>query len=237
MKNFKLKSFVFNLMAIVMVTVFLSSCEDNKLVEDKPQGYIEENTDKSPMQTQGMFKKELVLSDETGKNEVTLSISCDDKEILALHNSGSLIIKPIFEGETSENSFNENIEKDVELSEFPELHIELVSKNLEKDAVGFDLLIQIPETEIASRGWYSGGPYNFYSWVAPHSFYVKPKNNSNCVSAWFYYTPNKANSWKYCWGGCSGYYLCNYTHSKYWNNNSYDTRLKAQGNSFYVSWY
>jgi len=237
MKNFKLKSILFSLATIVMVTVFLSSCEDDRVETEKPEGVVEENIDNSLMQTQGAFKKEIVLKDETGKNEVTLSISCDDKEILALHNEGSLIIKPIFETDKSENSSYETPETDVELSDFADVHIELMSKKLEKDAVGFDLLIQIPDTEISARGWYSGGPYNFYSWVAPHSFYVKPKNNSNCVSAWFYYTPNQASSWKYCWGGCSGYYLCNYRHSKYWNNNSYDTRLKAQGNNFYVSWY
>jgi len=237
MKNFKLKSIFFSLLAVIMVTVFLSSCEDDPVENEKPYGFVENNEDSSLMQTEGEFKKQVVLKDETGKNEVTLSISCDDKDILALYNEGSLIIKPVFERRTSENSLHETPEKDVELSKFPEVHIELVSKKLEKDAVGFDLHIQLPETSINARGWYSGGPYNFYSWVAPHSFYVKAKNNSNCVSAWFYSTPNKANSWKYCWGGCSGYYLCNYTHSRYWSNNNYDTRLKAQGNNFYVSWY
>jgi len=226
-------------MAVVTVTVFLSSCEDDKVQQEKPLGFVEENNDNSLMQTEGAFKKEIVLKDETGKNEVKLSISCDDKEILALHNEGSLIIKPTFEKKPSENNFSETIETDVELSDFPEVHIELISEKLENDAVGFDLLIQIPETQTNARsdGWYSGGPYNFYSWYGEHSFYITPKNNSNCVSAWFYYTPNQASTWQNCWGPCSGYYLCNYAAGVYWNDNNYDTRLKAQGNNFYVSWY
>ena len=166
-----------------------------------------------------------------------LVVSSDNEEILDLYNDKSLIVEPVFEkpASTDEHEFGEGIDV---AGDIPGVHIELLNKSLESDAVGFRLLVDLPETNSnKGAGWYSGNKY-FYSYYANHYFRVKPQNNSNCVSAWFSQKWNN-QSWsqRSCWGPCNGYYLCNYQVTKFSSNSSKDYRLQANGNSFYVYWY
>lgn len=82
MKILKLKSILLSLVAVVMVTVFLSSCEkdranlsDTEAPRNEEQAFS--NKDNLP-------NKEITLSDELG-NSVTLKISTEDKELLNLY--------------------------------------------------------------------------------------------------------------------------------------------------------
>jgi len=229
MKNLKVNLGLLSLLAVIAVSVFFTSCEQEEIV------LLDETV--LEIASESKFKKEITLTDVSKKSSVVLVVSSDNEEILDLYNDKSLIVEPIFEKPTTidEGEFVGGIEV---ADDIPGVHIKLLGKSLKSGAVGFRLLVDLPETGYAKgSGWYSGNKY-FYSTVGSHHFYVAPRNSSNCVSAWFSQKWNW-NSWadRSCWGPCSGYYLCTTGKDKSSSNRLKDYRLQANGNDFHVYWY
>jgi len=77
MKTLKLKSILFSLMAIAMLTVFLSSCEKDTLSLDTPI-----NLEKAP------FNKEVVVKNKDGI--FTFDVSSNNKKIMSAFNENSI---------------------------------------------------------------------------------------------------------------------------------------------------
>lgn len=115
------------------------------------------------------------------------------------------------------------------------VHLKVLESHLGEGVKGLELSLEEEAAKTNLSGTYSGGPYYFYSYDAPHYFRVTPVNG-NCVSAWLY---EKGSSWQFVsWaGGSGGNYLCRYSWAASSSVTSKDYRLKAVGARFSVYWY
>lgn len=140
MKILKLKSILFSLMTIVMITVFLTSCEhdlippdlnNSEQVEDKNQHIAALNIDNLP-------SKEITLSDESGSNNVTFRIATENEEVLALYTD-----------KTFEVDFSEVTNENSSIQAFPDANPpnELLDNPSEE---GIDVFFQIAGLELRS---------------------------------------------------------------------------------------
>lgn len=116
------------------------------------------------------------------------------------------------------------------------VHLRVVESSLGDGVKALDLSLEAHESAKTDLyGVYSGGPYYFYSYDAPHYFRVTPLEGK-CVSAWLY---EKGSSWQFVsWaGGSCGNYLCRYAWAASSSVSTKDYRLKAIGSKFSVYWY
>jgi hypothetical protein len=249
MKKFNLIPVFF---AVIMAVFFFASCEKEVMTDVVTET---NNSEILPTDnTVAKYQKEVTLKDVTGKNTVKLLISADKQEILDRYDNNSFNLNPLFdkpnkpseeiveEVDTPPNTIASTPPTDTdEYKEENAVHIQLMEKQLASDAKGFNLEVnneKIGAGKTDNYGYYNGGPYYFYSWVADHYFYITPNNSSgtNSVSAWFYWIYNGAC----CWGSAYRYRYMN----SYWNteiqsstDNGIDMRMRAQGTNFYVYWY
>lgn len=191
-------------------------------------------TDSQQSQLQpGKYRHTIELED--GANSTTLIVSSDNEAALAEFES-HIAMKATAASEAADDLQATAAETfgGQHLSEENAIHISTMSSRLEPGMQGFKLEVgdSIATGKVA---YYSGGPYYFYSYSAPHYFRVTPLNG-RCVSAWL---QQKGSTWTYCsWaGGSGGNYLCTRSWAASSNVNSLDYRLKAQGARFDVYYY
>ncbi len=227
MKQFRLSFATAILPAIFTLFLTFTSCQKD----------LQEEAVNSQLQSlPGAFKRTVTLHD--GTTSVTLGIASDKLDRLTDFEAG-LSIKS-----TAELSLESPLNNEIAaaegvptaIDETNAVHIMVITKELADGMQGFQLEVReqastAGKTQLSDT--YSGGPYNFYSWEAPHHFYVTP--SGRCVSAWFFQAGSSWTpvSWK---GGAAGYYLCTQSRTLNSSDNGHDFRLKAQGDHFYVNW-
>jgi hypothetical protein len=210
---------------LVSATGFLG-CEREK---------VEPAENQVPVLQQGKYRHVIALQD--GPNTATLAISSDNAEALAEFEANVRMkaLTADAAGAEAPQMTSEPVTMPL-LTDENAVHISVLSSELEATMEGIELSLEdanaTGKTDL--YGTYSGGPYYFYSWAAPHYFKVTPLGR--CVSAWL---QQAGSSWTYCsWaGGSGGNYLCNYAWAASSSVNSLDYRLRAQGQNFSVYWY
>jgi|GEM_PF-2036945 len=96
MKILKLKSILFSLMAIGVVTIFLTSCEKTNIHNSN----VPEIKDQISLNVNDLPSKEITLNDDSG-NSLILKVSTEDKALLALYTDE--VLKAEFGKVDSEN--------------------------------------------------------------------------------------------------------------------------------------
>jgi len=220
MKNLKLG--LFSLLAILAISVFLTSCEEGQLTTEQ----VETEQD---FRVSAKYQKKITVTDASGLNSVVLGISSDNKEDFDLHVEQAYSLTPLSKDELEEIEKNRNTERretnfDLEIPDDSEgVHIEVLSKKIEDNAVALDLYIYAPYPgRNAKAGGYSSSPNWHYSWAGPHDFYFYSNNGKFCSG--YQIIDNGAC----CWQGYNWIrFKCSYTEDGiYEDSNSYDTRAR-----------
>lgn len=181
--------------------------------EKEEQVSIEETDDlisNSSSDNEGVFKEEIVITDESGLNFASYVIYSDDKDLLSEFlevNDFSLLINEddieilnstkLFENEQSK--FNSD---DFELDQEPKIIVELITTNLQEDVKTYSL--DIKQNNSKSTNFIFGSPIGYttkknfigvvhYGWG--YEFVVKLRYKSKWYKSWKYYTKNGANAW------------------------------------------
>ncbi len=223
MKTFK-RNLIPLFSLLVLCTLGFFGCEREAI----------QSVDSQPTQLQpGKYRHVIDLQD--GANSATLTISSDNEAALAEFESHiAMKATPASEAADGQQATAVETVSGQHLSEENAIHISTMFSRLEPNMQGFKL--EVGDSAASGKvAYYSGGPYYFYSWEAPHYFKVTPLNG-NCASAWL---QQAGSTWTYCsWaGGSGGNYLCTSSWAASSNVNSLDYRLKAQGARFDVYWY
>jgi hypothetical protein len=227
MKTIKNHRFSIVLFCLLSTAVGFMGCEREA---------VEPIENQVPALQPGKYRHVIDLQD--GATSATLAISSDNAEALAEFEANVSLKTIAADAESAVAPLvaTEPVTSPL-LSDENSVHISVLSSKLEPTVQGFELSLKAVNTtgKVDLYGTYSGGPYYFYSWSAPHYFRVTPLYG-RCVSAWL---QQAGSSWTYCsWaGGSGGNYLCNNSWAASSSVNSLDYRLKAQGQSFSVYWY
>lgn len=168
MKTFKIRFSALTLVVLFFGLLF-SACEKEEIVVNEPRDQIEE-------QTQLPFKKEVTLTDVSGKSNVVVLFSSDNESFINDTDFSKLYsIEPIFEEpelnakETVEAQVEEEQAADETLSTNVKLNIKVVSEQLEQGAIGLKLKYEPNEQGFAK----SAGSVRVYSRFETYYDYVR----------------------------------------------------------------
>jgi len=230
MKTLKIKFGLFSLLAVLAVSVFLTSCEQEQL------------TTEQDFRVSAKYQKKITVTDASGLNSVVLGISSDNKEDFDLHVEQAYSLTPLSKDELKEIEKNRNTEReqtnfDLEIPDDSEgVHIEILSKKIEDNAAALDLYIYAPYPDTNKRvEGYSSSPNWHYSWTAPHQFMFISYNGKFCSGF------QKINNGACCWKGYNWReFKCGlFDDGDYESSNSYDTRARVYpqyGGYHYIVW-
>ena len=205
MNFLKVKFGLFSLLAILAVSVFLTSCEQNAI--DIPD-VMESGADES---ISFKYSKDVQISSENNLNKVTLTISGSDESLLSAVNPADFKVIPIFEKPAeSSNDKNYDVSKaesyDVSNNtEAPQDDMSVAFSvgdvELEEGAIGYKIEVRPTNNEKSS--------YSSHFWVSPYSYRdtVVLNRVRGCFTGYIYKQQYPNSNWK--WSG-SGY-DCNST--------------------------
>lgn len=141
-------------MAIAMVTVFLSSCEDdfsNSPVINEDEILL--NEVENEIDIESLPSKEIQIFDETGKNSITLKVSAEDKSLLDLYSEKTYNLKlrqkSDMEIEDRDINTTDYIDNDPRLHDLsverPRVYIGIVNNNIQNSDLAIGLSINESE--------------------------------------------------------------------------------------------
>ena len=205
-----MKKLIYSFATALLVGSFLYSCQKEELRQNvsddsnKTSNYEESQTRK--------FKKEIVVYDETNKNNVMIALHADDENVISdFLNNNELKINPtdsdIYKALRTPMSSTEAIGKDVQgdMNTEPKLVIELIKQNINSDNEYFSLSF---ESKNSNKDYISGYPIAFetstqvvgsvhlgsgYQYIAQYEFKKNWWNLNwddvyvNGANAWFVY--------------------------------------------------
>lgn len=207
---------ILQLLLIAVVITFMS-CEKEEQV---PQKKVGKEISDSKVQSDGKFKKEIIVTDESGVNQAFYVIYSDDEQLLSEYlESNKLSLKinasDIERLKSTDLSKQKMLESDniddFDLTQEPKIIVELVTTNLQDDVVSYSLEVNSLKTK-STKDWITGYPVgyttsnNFIGAVHRgwgNKFIAKFRYKTKWYSSWKYLTVNGANSW---WIYTSGAY-------------------------------
>ncbi len=208
---------VLQLFLITLVITFVS-CKKEEQVLQKEVG--KEISD-SKIQNDGKFKKEIIVTDESGVNQAFFAIYSDDEQLLSEYLESTRFSLKINENEklkstdlSKQNILDSDNTDNYDLTQEPKIIVELVTANLQDNVTNYSLEVNSVKTK-STRDWITGYPVGYTTsndfigavhkgWG--HKFIAKLRYRTHWYSSWQYLTVNGANAWFiYPFGQ---YYIC-----------------------------
>lgn len=221
MKILKIKLGLLSLLAVLAVSVFLTSCEQDAL---DITNAVESGVDELSFN----YDKDIEILSENGLSKVTITASANDESLLNEIKQGNFKIIPVFE-EPAEDlnqpayDGTSNVSEDAEISDRG-MSVAYTVNNveLEEGAIGYK--IEVDQTDL-SRIVGSGSSY----WTTTGNK-VRVDRQLNCVRAEFWKKQYSNSNYSYQWNQNR----CDNGSSDYnWGGNSYRVRIKISGGSYY----
>ena len=191
-----------------MLFLAFVSCEKEEKNLQNEIGNIVSN---SMANSEGLFKKEIVVTDESGKNSAFYAIYSDDENLLSeylIANKLSLKINEddiemLKSNDLSKQNQIKSSTDNFDLNQEPKIIVELVTTNLQDDVVSYSLEVKSNQSK-SSKAFIFGYPVgyttrnNFIGAVhrgTGYEFVAKLRYRSTLFSFWKYLTVNGVNAW------------------------------------------
>lgn len=197
MKNSKFR--LFSLLAILSISVFMTSCEQDDVSIHEEETLTQEASILGKIERATFIKNLTIGTPEVG--EVELTVSTDEPSLLDLVNTNSFKIEPIYEIAALDDGENEELLKDnneLYTEDTPLLMVSVNSQDLPDNAIGVKILLKENET-VNSR-------YNRISYYYFSSFHKKiyTRNKAYTSIKMKYYDDHRyAGYQSLCSGPCS----------------------------------
>ncbi|MCD6111936.1 MAG: hypothetical protein J7J86_01565 [Bacteroidales bacterium] len=195
-------------LTLIAVIITFISCEKEEQILQKEVGTEISN---STEQSDGKFKKEIIVTDESGKNQAFYVIYSDDENLLSEYLMANELSLKINEDDIemlklSDLSNQKQIKSsngNFDLNQEPKIIVELITTNLQDDVVSYSLEVKNSQLK-STKDFIFGYPVgyttsnNFIGAVHNDKGYdlvAKLRYKSTWLSSWKYLTVNGANAW------------------------------------------
>ncbi len=193
---------------IIFTTIIIfMSCEKEEYVPVK-----QENSQASKFESEGKFKEEMIVTDESGRNQAFYAIYSDDKDLLAeyiKHYEFTLKVNEFYIEELRSLDLNKSKStlksstRNFDLTQKSKITVELVTTNLEDNVISYSLEINNKKLKSAND-FIVGYPVSYttsndfigavhngsgYEFIAQFEYKTGP------LSGWKDFVVNGGNSW------------------------------------------
>lgn len=195
---------ILQLALIAVIMTFMSCEKEEQILQKEIGGGISNST----VQDDGKFKKEIIVTDESGQNQAFYVIYSDDENLLSEYLMENELVLKINEDDIEKLKLNDmslqkqlkSSKENFDLDQEPKIYVELVTTNLKEDVVSYSLSVN----NISGKSTKSGFPVgyrtdnNFIGAVhlgIGYNFIARLEYKEKWLSFWKYVTIDGANAW------------------------------------------